>query len=395
MQKYPRAASLGVAAVLAGPLAAAQAPAALARVEPLRVSTSVMVGPNAAGSVAAAAQKSLIAVLGPNDDPRLSARTSELVKNLDYLQTLPFDGVVVDIPAGWSAMENGTTLNYDQEYRDWVQPLDGKLGKLDQNFLRLQVHRPANLFDDAVWGQVAANWGVMARLAGAGGFQGIWFDDEYYDGAWDKGLLNYEPNAEHDLATTQEKARQRGEEIMTAVVAANPSAKVMVAHSPAEAAPGTPTPQVTYYGPHFDALELSIPFFAGLLTAAREPGQVIDGGEYYWHRSADDFKVSCEWSRSGIVDDPGSAPMIAVAQRDRWKNMVGCAFGQFNKPYPADDPKKAMTPDVYRKSLANALVGADRFVWAYAEGDDWLVPGGMPVAWKQAVEGAVADSQNP
>jgi hypothetical protein len=391
MQKLPKAAMLGVLALVAGLSAgaAAHAPAASARAEPLPAAGSV------AAPAAESAEKSLIAVLGPNDDPRLSQRTSELVKNVDYLQTLPFDGVVVDIPAGWSAMEKGTRLDYDQEYRDWVEPLDGTLGKLDQNFLRLQVHQPADLFDDAAWGQVAANWAVMARLARAKGFQGIWFDDENYDGAWDKGLFNYEPNAEHDLAATQAKARQRGEEIMRAVVAANPSAKVMVAHSPAEAAPGTPTPQVTYWGPHPDALELSIPFFSGLVTAAGEPGQVIDGGEYYWHRSADDFKVSCAWSRSGMVDDPGSAPMIPAEQRDRWKAMVGCAFGQYNKPYPANDPKTAMTPEIYRTSVANALIGADRYVWAYAEGDDWLLPGGMPARWKQAVEGAVADSKQP
>jgi hypothetical protein len=123
---------------------------------------------------------------------------------------------------------------------------------------------------------------------------------------------------------------------MRAVVAADPRAKVIMTHSPADAAPGTPTPQVAHWGPKPDAYELSIPFFSGFLAEARGPGQLIDGGQLYWHRTADDFRVSCDWPTSGLVDEPRSVAMIP-------------------------------------------------------EGDDWLVPGGMPADWRGAVVGAVRD----
>ncbi len=290
-------------------------------------------------------------------------------------------------------MEPGVVLDFETEYKAWLAQLEGKLGRLDNNFLRVQLHAPGSWTDDGAWAQAAANWGVLAQMSKRAGFEGIWFDNENYDGAWNEGLLTWNEGDPQDADTTRSLAYQRGQQLMQAVVDADPEAKVMFATSPAEGA-RIPDEEVLAGLTMYDfasELELVVPFFSGFLARTERPGQLIDGGELYRLRSQEQFADTLDWRRQGIVNDPEASKAIPEEQRGRWSELIGLAFGQYNQPWDGLE----MNPEIYRSSVGNALKTTDEYVWAYGEKDNWFVPGGMPDEWKVALEGARKDAQLP
>src|SRR5262245_4666863 len=77
-------------------------------------------------------------------------RTPYSLANLDYIESLPFDGMVVNIPASWDLMR-GRPLTYAQAYDHWLAPLQGKFKRFTQNFVEVMIDDPGDVFDDAAW----------------------------------------------------------------------------------------------------------------------------------------------------------------------------------------------------------------------------------------------------
>src|SRR5690606_20665569 len=90
--------------------------------------------------------------------------------------------------------------------------------KLTDNFVRISVSPVApDWFDDAGWKQVVENWKVAATIAKEGNLKGFCFDPEMYSGST---IFTYglQKNAQqHSFQEYQEKARQRGREVLEAV----------------------------------------------------------------------------------------------------------------------------------------------------------------------------------
>lgn len=312
-----------------------------------------------------------------------TSRTPYVLKHLDYIETLPFDGMVVNITPSWSLMQ-GKPVPYDEIYDHWLAPLQGKFTRFTQNFVEVHIDDPGDVFDDTAWQITVENFRMMARAARDAGFVGIFFDNEEYEGTW----LNYPEdytNPTHTLEDYRAQTRLRGTQIMQAVVAEFPEIVFLVYHGPSISEPKTPLEVVADQTGAGDASNLSGPLFTGFLEGVGPQTQLIDGGEYYAYRSAEDFARSYNWRKYLLPSTETNSAFITDADRAVWAQRVGIAYGVYNVPFPAD---RTMSPEIMRSTLEQALRHADRYVWYYTYDDNWLIPGNMPRCWTLAVENA-------
>lgn len=314
----------------------------------------------------------------------LTSRTPYIVENIDYIETLPFDGMVVNIAPSWEVML-GQPVSYDEIYGHWLQPLQGIFKKFTQNFVEVLIDDPGDVFDDAAWQITIDNWRAMAKATKDAGFVGIFFDNEEYKGRW----LNYNEdyvNPEHSLQEYQDQTRLRGQQIMDAVVAEFPDVVFLVYHGPYLSEPKTPLDVIMGQSPPGDEADLSGPLFTGFLEGLGPQSQLIDGGEVYAYRTAEDFARSYEWRKNGLPSEATNSSFITAADRAIWADRVGISYGVYNVPFPTQE--QTMTPEIMRGALEQALRHADRYVWYYTYMDNWLLPGDMPKCWTSAVENA-------
>ncbi|MGL4610274.1 MAG: carbohydrate-binding domain-containing protein [Trueperaceae bacterium] len=316
------------------------------------------------------------------------ARTPSILENLSYIESLPFDGIVIDIPAGWQVMKKGVKLDYESEYRTYIQPLQGKLDKFPANMLRAQVDDPGDLFDDAAWNQTIENWGILARLAKDVGAKGIFFDNEEYFDKW----MNYPEDYSSPTKSKEEyvaQARLRGKQMMEAMMKEFPDINVTTLHGPYKSEPKTPSyVTMEQIGPA-SSHELSGPLTVGMLEAQTGNARVTDGGEVYQYRTEDDFKNSYTWRDQTIASDSINSTFIPSSLKPSWSQKLDMSFGLFNVAW-----KAPMDPSIMRTTLTHALNTTDRFVWIYGELGEvsWLTPGGMSQDWQDAIRAAKEDA---
>jgi hypothetical protein len=313
-----------------------------------------------------------------------TSRTPYILENIEYIETLPIDGMVVNIAPSWEIML-GEPVSYDEIYGHWLAPLQGQFQKFTQNFVEVLIDDPGDVFDDAAWQITVDNWRAMARAARDAGFVGIFFDNEEYKGQW----LNYPEdyvNPTHTLEEYREQTRLRGTQIMDAVVAEFPEVVFLVYHGPYLSEPKTPLEVIAGQAPPGDVSDLSGPLFAGFLEGLGPQSQLIDGGEVYAYRSAEDFARSYEWRKNGLPSAETNSVFITDADRAVWSDRVGISYGVYNLPFPTEE--QTMSPEIMRGALEQALRHADDYVWYYTYLDNWLIPGKMPHCWYDAVVNA-------
>ena len=124
----------------------------------------------------------------------------------------------------------GNVASYSDIYNTWFAPIKGKLKHVTHNYVTVFTRRSADVFDD--WTQVVNNWSVMAQAARDGGFEGIFFDNEcYYENVWIYPRdMKY--GSTKTLSQYQEQFRLRGQQVMQAITAQWPQAKVIIPHRP-------------------------------------------------------------------------------------------------------------------------------------------------------------------
>ena len=122
----------------------------------------------------------------------LSARTQFITQNEAHIDTLPFDGITVNIPAGWSAMSPGSCITR-ADLITWLEPLRA-FNQGRANWLTIEVDDPGDVFNTAAWARVVQNWKLMAEVARDMGFDGILFDNEEYQGPWQNWPEDYPPD---------------------------------------------------------------------------------------------------------------------------------------------------------------------------------------------------------
>ena len=317
----------------------------------------------------------------------ISARTQFILPNAGFIKSLPFDGIVVNIPASWSQMSPGVVITA-AEVHDWLDPLTGFNDGM-HNYLALYIDNPGDLFDDAAWAQVARNWEVIGTAAAQTGFTGILFDNEEYQGHWDNFPEDYEPDgAARGLAAYQAKASQRGRELMAALARVMPQADLAVAHGPYLSVPASPAQPaaILLQAGDYDSQELSGPFFTGFLEGLGPDNSLTDAGELYALRSAAEFQQSFDY-RDQLLPDliPWAVAPDALAD---WSVRVNQGHMIYTAEFPAG---YTQTPDSFAKTLADAVTHSEGAVFVYTESDlfTWLDPDSLPAAWRAALQQSV------
>jgi hypothetical protein len=316
----------------------------------------------------------------------VSARTQSILENRTYIETLPFEGMVINIPASWNAMSPGIAL-VEAEIRDWLAPLaDFNADKA--NFLVIENDKPGDLFDDAAWGQAIANWRVLAKVAKETGFRGILFDNEEYQGHWDDFPRDVaRQDRVRGLAAYQAQAQRRGAQIMQAVREVFATAQIAVAHGPylsVPAGPGAPASILLQAG-GWDDQELLGPFFTGLVAGAARDVPVIDAGEIYALRSSADFAGSFAY-RNGlgpIIPWPTDPNVVA-----NWSVRVDAGHMIYTDTFPTGFPQ---TPDSLTQTIQNALPHSEGAIFIFTEEAhaDFFSPDGGADVWIAAIATAL------
>jgi hypothetical protein len=305
----------------------------------------------------------------------LSSRTNNILKNLSYIDSLPFDGITLNIPATWTLLAPGNVANYNDIYGQWLAPLKGKLHKVTHNYVKIVTRLSADPFDD--WTRTINNWVVLAEATRDSGLEGIWFDnEEYFEQMWNyPGDVKYRSKT---LSQYQEQYRLRGHQVMQAIIAKWPAARIVHTHGPYASMSVTPK-SVTMDQISGSNNDLRGYFFAGMLSAA--PGLVVDGGEVYQYRSPSDFANSYNW-RKMSMPNLSADTLIPVSLRGTWMSSDRIAFGTFDQQWRSSYP---MNHYIFQSCVADALNRTDYIVWTYAESHNYLAPGGVSSDWVNAI----------
>ena len=311
-------------------------------------------------------------MLNPTDAPNIildlagvSARPSRVLENRDYIESLPVDGIVMNVPASWQAMSPGRVVTGAELKRD-LQPLAEFNAGFEANYLNVFTDRPGDLADDAAWAQVTENWRLIAREAKEAGFAGIIFDNEEYQGEWENFPEDYPAATMADLPLYQALAAWRGREIMEAINEEFPDAEVGVMHGPYRSVPrvdGAPE-AISLQAGGSDLYEMAGPFFTGLLEGMGDGQTLIDMGELYALRSEAEFAQSQEY-RLEVVNDLVAAEWDVDPQAlARW-DEIDFAHMVYTGDFPTGFTQD---PASMRETMINALAHSENAVFLYA---DW------------------------
>jgi hypothetical protein len=285
-----------------------------------------------------------------------------------------FDGLVSYWDVTYELLATGNVGSYSDIYNTWFAPIKGKLKHVTHNYVTVFTRRSADVFDP--WTQVVNNWSVMAQAARDGGFEGIVFDNEcYYENVWIYPRdMKY--GSTKTLSQYQEQFRLRGQQVMQAIIAQWPQAKVVITHGPYASDSRTPE-WISQMLPCQDA-NMSGFFQAGMFSAA--PGHVIDGGENYRYRGSD-FADSKSYRK---MTQPNLSPnyVIPLSLRNSWMINDNISFGIYDRQYYGGP---VMNPTLFTQCIVTGATQADELVWTYSEGRDFLTRGGVTQDWLDAV----------
>jgi hypothetical protein len=265
--------------------------------------------------------------------------------------------------------------------------------RLRHNFLRFNV-APGELdwFDD--YSAVNNNARLAARVAHEGGV-GILFDVEQYNyRLFDFRKLTNAPARTWDQYASQ--ARQRGREVMQAFQEGFPGLKVLLTFGYSlpwqESESGKRPLRECGYG-------LLAPFLDGMLDAAKDGSQLIDGYESaYGYFEDKDYRKGRQVMRQDVL------PL--VADRAKYQKFFSASFGiwmdyqwrqkGWNVENPAANPHP---PDKFEQTVRSALENADEYVWIYSETPRWWSDQGgsvkLPPAYEAALRHASSTAAGP
>ncbi|MEM7709978.1 MAG: calcium-binding protein, partial [Pseudomonadota bacterium] len=332
-----------------------------------------------------------------------SARTAQVLENADHIESLPIDGMVINIPQSYWLMDPAASvpdgLEFTREAIDaWFPPeLVDLNARMENNYLVTFIDRPGDLADDAAWAAVADNFRVLAEAAKDAGFKGLIFDNEEYGGRWDNFPEDWPGADPSDLPEYQALASQRGREVMEAVAEVFPDAEFGVMHGPyASVDGGAETPSaITNQVGGPQQQELRGPFLTGLLEGKGPDQKLIDMGELYGARTADAFAESQAYRIERVPDlIDWDVPQALL---DNWDDLVTIDHMVSTDQFPQDN----VTPETLEVALKGAFAHSEETVFLYssvgsrfnAERLDWFVPGDVRPEWIEAVSSAVAAAE--
>ena len=349
-----------------------------------------------------------------------------------YINTLPFSGfMMVGNTYTNRVMEvNAPLLSYAYIWNEVKSVKD--LYPTKSNFLVVDMHFPADFWDDAVWNNVITNFQTVAKVANDLGFRGIIYDDEAYDLESHK-MMNYKHgNAWYDVKAYKNpnytfvehsaKITARFKQIMEAMVSVYPAIDVLYYHSPVEGHIEADSgidghPVVVNVGLEREH-EWTGAMFLGFKQGLSHQATLHDMGEDYRLRTQKHFDDAYTWRKQTIASDATNDAVdatahwiVPVSDRVDWAEKVHVNFMVSNEPlanvdYPEFDTTNSVGVNDMKITLERSLDKSDKYVSFYSASSsdnqrgniqlDWLNDPathaddgsayGLDVAWKSMLE---------
>jgi len=325
--------------------------------------------------------------------------TAFMRAHLAEMERTPFDGCVFhanykkqDGGQGsftWEAW--GTRAFAKPEVQPALDDLKATpFGRLKSNFLRFNT-TPAKLdwFDD--YSAVTANARLAAEVAHEGRCPGLLFDIEQYEGL----LFDYRKQRDSQSKSWElyaAQARQRGREVMQAFQTGYPGLTVFLTFGYSlpwsETQQGKKPLADCHYG-------LLAPFLDGMVQAAEDATQLIDGYEIsYGYKEPTRFVTAYRTMQTQLLP--------IVANPDKYARVFSFAFGIWmdhdwrKVGWSTNDlAKNSFAPETFEKSVRQALLTADEYVWIYTETPRWWSNDGQPVQLPEAYDQALRRARSP
>ncbi len=309
-------------------------------------------------------------------------RIATVVANRTYVDTLPFDGLILSFPSyqdlvGPSSVADYATLTTE------VSPINGALTNITHNYLNILSGATGMQDPFDSWTQTIANFVTIARVCKEQGLEGIFFDNEEYGVHWWTYPTDVAHAGSHTLSAYQEEWRQRGRDTMAAMIAEWPALKIVHTLGPNRSVTAVPTGGMFNGNPSW----LGGYFFMGMFE--QEPSNhVISGGELYYIRTAANF---INWKNFfDTIYNQGNAALMPSGLNTTWNASDNLSFGIYDQDTVGSP---VMSSSVLQTTLVNAMPAADEFIWNYSEsGLEWLTSAGGTATngWQAAVRAARA-----
>lgn len=260
------------------------------------------------------------------------------------------------------------------------------------NFLFLYAN-PGDVdwFDDAGWREIVEHWGHLAWLAKQGGLRGLLYDAEPYTPPHSQFFYAAQTQRDrHTFDAYRAKARQRGCEVMKAVVAEFPDITLFTYRLLCDLLPLTASANPAL------ALEahpygLQPAFLDGFFDAAPPTVTLVEGDENAYSYSRPD-----EFDRAFTQLKLNALRLIAPEHRSQFRAQVQVSHGIYldahvnptNSPWYMP-PLRGSRVARLEANVSAALQAADEYVWIYGETARWW-PGGQKEhpAWPEKLAGA-------
>ena len=307
-----------------------------------------------------------------------SSRISNVVANHTYIDTLPFDGIIVSFPDYQNCLGPNYVANYTTLYNQ-ISPMKNVLAHVKHNYAVVLTGNSGMVDPFDNWTQTQANFVTLALVCRDAGLEEFVFDNEEYNVHWWQYPSNCRYASTKTASQYREQWRLRGKQVMQAIIAQWPQAKILVTIGPNRSVRAVP-PAAMFNG---DPNWMGGYFFMGLFAGAPTGNHVISGGELYYNRTVTQFSNWKNFFDTTLTQLPQSPPLIPSSLHSTWTANNSLSFGIYDQDRVGTP---AMSPSVLRQTIVNAMPYVDEFVWNYSENLDWLTPGaGSEGNWQNAV----------
>jgi hypothetical protein len=332
------------------------------------------------------------------------ADSERLRQNLVEMEKRPFDGVVIEVVGHVDEKKRcdlrGTFVNAKWQ-REWFQPcVDDlracKFTRFTDNFLTVGAN-PGDVdwFDDEGWRNIVEHWRIAAWIARQSGFKGFLFDPEPYEPPHAQFTYSAQPEREkHSFDDYAAKARQRGREVMQAIVAEYPDITLFCyfMNVACSTATGHANPSRVLASQGYG---LYPAFTDGWLDVAPPTVRMVDGCEWaYLYNSVE------QYLEAALLIKGACQELVSPENRAKYRAQVQVSFGIYLDAYwnPKEpkwmpyyiDGKGGSRVDRLRANVGTALRVADEYVWVYGEKFRWWPTPNKGVreqAWPEALPG--------
>lgn len=317
--------------------------------------------------------KYVIAFLQPFNN----SEVSDLVAQQSVIAAAPYDAVTA-----FGAQGNAPALHLMdgvvRTYSEIYSSLSGMAGYPKDWWLLVWTGKPGAWSNNSAWATAATSWANAAKAAKDLGAKGIVFDNEPYspytmDDMW--GINN--SDADKPLA------RQRGFEIMQAVLGQWPDVKMFVTNGPSNNDQvAKDAGRIHAYPPDW---KMWAPFFFGMVDAiGSNSARLTDGNGDYRTLTDPEFADSYDLRKHGLSIIPADLASV-------YSTRVNVGFLIYNQNWPIE---VTTTLSMWTQRLTRAEQYADSIWGVYIETPgqgygsnpgNWVYPTSAEAPWIAAI----------